>query len=884
MYIGGSFVTVGLDSRVYLAAIDMTTGLATGWNPSPDASIQSLVLNGSTIYVGGGFANIGGQARTALAEIDISTGLATAFDLAITGSVSALAVNGLNLYIGGTFSTVSGVDRLNAAKILISSSAVLSWVVNPTAAVYALAGDGTDVAVGGSFVLTGATRRDIAAFDGVTGAVTSFHPVIPGGSTIYMAVDGSTLYIASDFVSVNGDARSGIAAVDTVTGATLPWSPTLDSYVNSIVVSGSSVFIAGAFATVNGTPRNGFAEIDKNTGTLLAWDPGATVGGLPATGDQIIIDGNTVYVSGNFDTIGGQARAYIAAINKTTSLATSWSPVFDGSISSLYVQESELYVTGGFLNIDANPRTRFAKFSTVTGLLDAWSPVADNEYSSRIIPRGATTYLTGGFTTMNGIATSGSVTSVDSATGTVTRAWNPNFSATGAAYTVGFSNTYLYVGGDFLTISNRPHFGFVRFRLADTTVTQTASSTDVAEGGATDTYSIVLTNAPDSDVTVSISPDAQVTTSAASLVFTSGNWNTPQTITVTAVRDPVEGGLHTGLISHAITSLDADYDALSISNVTVNITDGAASSGTSGFIGKIGPPTVLVSYPNESATFNGGDETDVRWVTSGRVDLVNIAYSPDGGGSWVPIINLFPNQDVYRWTLPTNFSSTVALLRVEATDSSVVFASDVSDEMFTIYNPSSTVIITEPVTPDVSSEVEQFDLCTAYSTAAESGFSPVTGLTEVVTPTYPGQVIKSPFFENVYYITATCERRPYISREAYLTYFPSFDNVIPVTDATLTELVLGSPINHRPHSVIVSVQSTEGVYVVEEGGSVTDPIFRKIRDDDLVERIYGENWREYVVILPPTFKSKMWFGDMISNPDYTVDKTLLIKRSDIIER
>ncbi len=96
----------------------------------------------------------------------------------------------------------------------------------------------------------------------------------------------------------------------------------------------------------------------------------------------------------------------------------------------------------------------------------------------------------------------------------------------------------------------------------------------VVEGGATDSYVLFLKTQPTADVIVTMTPDAQITVSPATLTFTSVNWATPQTITVTAVDDSsVEETTHTGIISHSVASVDDDYNEISLASVTVTITD-----------------------------------------------------------------------------------------------------------------------------------------------------------------------------------------------------------------------------------------------------------------------------------------------------------------------
>ena len=107
------------------------------------------------------------------------------------------------------------------------------------------------------------------------------------------------------------------------------------------------------------------------------------------------------------------------------------------------------------------------------------------------------------------------------------------------------------------------------------TITESGGSTDVAEGGASDTYDVVLTSEPTADVTITITPDAQSTVAPASLIFTSSNWNAAQTVTVTAVDDVLAEGPHASTITHGDTSGDPNYNGavVTINDVVANIAD-----------------------------------------------------------------------------------------------------------------------------------------------------------------------------------------------------------------------------------------------------------------------------------------------------------------------
>ncbi|MCB1176837.1 MAG: hypothetical protein KDK36_04570, partial [Leptospiraceae bacterium] len=107
---------------------------------------------------------------------------------------------------------------------------------------------------------------------------------------------------------------------------------------------------------------------------------------------------------------------------------------------------------------------------------------------------------------------------------------------------------------------------------ANLTITESGGSTNVTEGGATDSYTIVLTSQPSSDVIVSFNTGTQVT-SILPVTFTSSDWNTPKTITVSAIDDTIYESNHTQSITHNTSSSDSNYNSLPVSSVLVNITD-----------------------------------------------------------------------------------------------------------------------------------------------------------------------------------------------------------------------------------------------------------------------------------------------------------------------
>lgn len=104
-------------------------------------------------------------------------------------------------------------------------------------------------------------------------------------------------------------------------------------------------------------------------------------------------------------------------------------------------------------------------------------------------------------------------------------------------------------------------------------IIDTAGPVQISEDGATDSYTVALATQPSADVTITLNTGTQITANTTTLVFTSANWNVPQTVTLSAVNDAQVEGNHNGSVSHIVASADAAYNAISVSDVTASITD-----------------------------------------------------------------------------------------------------------------------------------------------------------------------------------------------------------------------------------------------------------------------------------------------------------------------
>ncbi len=165
---------------------------------------------------------------------------------------------------------------------------------------------------------------------------------------------------------------------------------------------------------------------------------------------------------------------------------------------------------------------------------------------------------------------------------------------------------------------------------AGITLTQSGGNTAVVEGGATDTYSVVLASEPTANVTIGITPDGQLGASPAPVTFTPLNWSVAQTVTVSAIDDAVAEGPHTGTITHTVTSSDSSYGGIPVSPVTASITDNDISIGGS-VTGLSGAGLVLqLNGANNLPIAANGPFTFPATVTTGSAYAVTILTQPAG--------------------------------------------------------------------------------------------------------------------------------------------------------------------------------------------------------------------------------------------------------------
>jgi hypothetical protein len=138
--------------------------------------------------------------------------------------------------------------------------------------------------------------------------------------------------------------------------------------------------------------------------------------------------------------------------------------------------------------------------------------------------------------------------------------------------------------------------------------TVSAISGDTTEAGGTATFTVVLNSQPTANVTVNFdtSDPSEGTVSSTSKVFTTANWNAPQTVTVTGQDDPVQDGDQPySIVFSPSTSADPSYN------------------------GTTPAPNVAV--------------TNVEAGTDGTIDIIQGSFTP----GWAILVRVLLDTDEY---------------------------------------------------------------------------------------------------------------------------------------------------------------------------------------------------------------------------------------------
>src|SRR5262245_14182009 len=178
--------------------------------------------------------------------------------------------------------------------------------------------------------------------------------------------------VGGDFTTIGGQSRNKLAKISGTTGdvdvqfdAHVSGGSNVGPDIFDIVPARSTLFVVGDFSSIGGAARNNVAALNPPTGAeMTGFNPNVTGGQRPQV-FAIVVTDDEVYIGGSFLAVRGQSQGQTARRSKTAAL-TPCTPrirALPGEGLALAVANSTLYAGGLFFEMDGRPRMKYAQFT-----------------------------------------------------------------------------------------------------------------------------------------------------------------------------------------------------------------------------------------------------------------------------------------------------------------------------------------------------------------------------------------------------------------------------------------------------------------------------------------------------------------------------------------
>jgi hypothetical protein len=306
-FVGGEFSSIGGIGCRNLAHVGSDRSVDRSWCPRPDGTVRALARAGALLYVGGeGMHRIAGKPRTALAALEISSGRATAWNPGTPGAtfgVQHLAVDERRgvLYVTGEFSRVGGKERHRLAAVRLRRGTATPFAPEPDETFHGDSVLGTAPAPTGVFAwgffgrIGGKPRDGFAKLDPASGRALPFDPA-PICPTKVVA-SGARLYVGTS-VGCEG-AKGPLLAFALTGGRPAGWKPPALPRISLEALGATPTLVVAVVAPSRFHPGPRLvAGLDERGGRLFT-SPVHPLDDVEA----VEISGGLVLLGGSFQTL-----------------------------------------------------------------------------------------------------------------------------------------------------------------------------------------------------------------------------------------------------------------------------------------------------------------------------------------------------------------------------------------------------------------------------------------------------------------------------------------------------------------------------------------------------------------------------------------------------
>lgn len=378
LYIGGDFTSVNSISRGRVARY---SGSGTSWvldqafTFSLDGTCRTLRITGSgaggslRAYAGGDFTSVDAQAHGRVARFkyvyvpggggsssywDMDTTYSTSTPAGANGTIYAIQLTADGkAYLGGTFTTVDGTGTQTAARLYGDAG---SQPPSTPAGLTATVLSSSQINVSWNTTANASSYSPERSFDGSTGwtvmtysGTSAMDSGLAPGTTAHYRLkainsNGSSAYTANVTAATPATVWTGSGSLSTA-----PTAGATNGTVSDIIQQpDGKIFIAGNFTTVLGQPRNYVARLLSDFTLDTTFDPGT--GPNSSVSKLGLMPDGRIYLFGNFTSVSSPARKSLARLNTNGTHDTSFDPGSTGTfLNTIAVQsDGRLLVGGGF--------------------------------------------------------------------------------------------------------------------------------------------------------------------------------------------------------------------------------------------------------------------------------------------------------------------------------------------------------------------------------------------------------------------------------------------------------------------------------------------------------------------------------------------------------
>lgn len=392
VFVGGMFLmadadTVGNIARWDIATQSWSAACKTDVNRT-NGTIHALALYDGSLYVGGAFTLVADIAANRVARWDLEENVWYPLGSGFDSAVLALTRFDGRIVAGGRFGRSGTTPARFVAEWTGSAWRELGNGLD--SAVYALHASATSLYAGGVFTAPGNGGGALNAVAEWRGG--GWSPVGLGVADDAIPIIRSLVTVSDRLYAGGSFTTAGVAAAYSVAQWDTLWSALgsrrtavlhgTDAPVHALAIDGDNVYIGGDFTTAGGIPARRVARWSRSTGI---WYPlGAGIDGVGALVRTMTLDDRgTLYVGGILPGAGGVASRGVVAWDgsRWTSMAGGVSGIAP-FVFALGFDGGSLYVGGAFDSAGSVRSPRIARWSPTTG---TWSDVGGGI-------RGDTTY------------------------------------------------------------------------------------------------------------------------------------------------------------------------------------------------------------------------------------------------------------------------------------------------------------------------------------------------------------------------------------------------------------------------------------------------------------------------------------------------------------